>query len=185
MPSVFCNGHASILISLPEDRCTRVRDVLEVLSLLEDFYNHLYAWCLFVHEAASAPVAPVPMDGRADPEACSLTGLMDGIPEEDRLCVAQMEVHPPPFVEISGGRKVLLAMRDCIASMAGSESKTGRGLRSEIDLLTGFNFSPSQIQEALWKHVVAPLGRLEKLRGIRLYEERDPFAAEGRGAALR
>lgn len=194
MHSDFCNGHASIRVSLPRNHCEQVRDVIQVFSVLEEVYNHLYAWCLFVHEAAAEP------DGvngyhASYPSVCSFTGLLDGVPDEDRLCVARIEVNPPAFVEIVGAHRVLRAMRAYLSAYDADPDEFARApkvalypesvdfVRREVDLLNGLNFS--EIQEALSKHILVPLARLEKLRGIRLYEEKNPLAEGGQSHQLR
>jgi hypothetical protein len=44
-------------------------------------------------------------------------------------------------------------------------------VRGEIDHLWGLDFPEDQLRRALSTHVIAPLARLDKLRGVEVYEK--------------
>lgn len=59
MRSGFSNGHASISVSLPSDRCERVRDVIETLCVLEEVYNHYTHGICWFPGLPTTPMASV------------------------------------------------------------------------------------------------------------------------------
>ncbi|HEY1266922.1 MAG TPA: hypothetical protein VGH16_06670 [Candidatus Binatia bacterium] len=177
--------HMSIRIALPHHRCSEVRDVIEVLSTLEDVYDHVYAW----HELACAADA-VRHAAREAPGGRSPAGLADAhdmVPVDRRLCLARIEVEDPAFVEVVGARYPLEVIYSYLR-----ERGNGNGnkkvcaverielVSGEIDHLCESSLPGSEIQEALSRHLIAPLKRLERLDGIRIYDNDEPGKAPER-----
>src|SRR5204863_5205529 len=91
--------HTSIRIALPRRRCGEVHDVIEVLSALEDVYNHLYVW----HELAG-DAEDGSRETRVPRALPDIEDAGDVIPADRRLCLARIEVEPPAFIEVVGAR---------------------------------------------------------------------------------
>ncbi|GEM_PF-1633127 len=171
--------HMSIRIALPRHRCSEVRDVIGVLSALEDVYDHVYAW----HEIACATGAA----GHAAREALSrgslpdLAEVHDIVPIDRRLCLARIEVEDPAFVEVVGARYPLEVIY-CYLRERGNGNGHNKAraverieaVRSEIDHLCESSLPEGDIQEAVSRHLIAPLKRLERLVGIHIYDNDEP-----------
>lgn|SRR5262249_946705 len=165
--------HTSIRIALPRGRCGEVREVIEVLSVLEDVYNHLYAW----HELACA------VDGGAKKvrELCSLpeiADVSDMIPADRRLCLARIEVESPAFIEVVGARYPLdVIYKYLLHCGSGNGHKKARAIeridavRGEIDHLCESTLPENEIREAVALHVIAPFKRLERLEGVDIHDK--------------
>jgi hypothetical protein len=96
--------HASIKVALPANRCERVRDVIDALVILEDVYNHLYASWFPDHQTCGERAHDKSQQlGRRG----EFSNAPVAVPEEDRLCLAQIEIDPPAFVEIVGATEIL------------------------------------------------------------------------------
>ncbi|HEY1266197.1 MAG TPA: hypothetical protein VGH16_03005 [Candidatus Binatia bacterium] len=175
-------AHMSIRIALPRHRCSEVRDVIEVLSALEDVYDHVYTW----HELACAADA-VRHAAREAPSRRSLPDLADVhdlVPVERRLCLARIEVEEPAFVEVVGARYPLEVIYSYLRERGnGNGNKKVCAVEriepvcSEIDHLCESSLPESEIQEALSRHLIAPLKRLERLEGIHIYDNDEPGKA--------
>jgi hypothetical protein len=167
----------SIRVVLPRQRCGQVRDVVEVLAALEDVYNHLYAW----HElAGSVEGDGEPHDSRGLRSLSAVSDPRDIVPPDRRLCLARIEVEPPPFVEIVGARYPLEVIYTYLCTRDGQrDHRSARtierieAVREEIDHLWDLSLPQGEIQEAVSTHVIAPFKRLERLDGIEVYEGDD------------
>jgi hypothetical protein len=167
--------HMSIRLALPRHRCSEVGDVIEVLSALEDVYDHIYAW----HELACAADAVrhgprEPSTRRALPD---IADVHDTVPADRRLCLARIEVESPAFVEVVGARYPLEVIYSYLRQRGNGNghNKTHtveqiEAVSSEIDHLCESSLPENEIQEALSRHLIAPLKRLERLDGIRIYD---------------
>jgi len=164
--------HTSIRIALARRRCGEVRDVIEVLSVLEDVYNHLYAW----HELACAADggAKRAHELRSMPE---IADASDMVPADRRLCLARVEVEPPAFIEVVGARYPLDVIYKYLRQCGNKNGhKKGRAIerieavRGEIDHLCESTLPENEIQEAVALHVIGPFKRLERLEGIEIYD---------------
>src|ERR1043165_2699268 len=91
--------HTSIRIAFPRGRCGEVRDVIEVLFVLEDVYNHLYAWHELVYAADGG--AKNAQGLRSLPE---IADASDMVPADRRLCLDRVEIDAPAFIEVVGAR---------------------------------------------------------------------------------
>lgn len=172
----------SIRIALPRHRCSEVRDVIEVLSAIEDVYDHVYAW----HELAGAAdaVRHAAREAPAHSSPPDVADVHDMVPVERRLCLARIEVEEPAFVEVVGARYPLEViysyLRDRGNDNGGKKVSAVERIEvvsSEIDHLCESSLPESEIQEALSRHLVAPLKRLERLEGIRIYDNEEPGKA--------
>jgi hypothetical protein len=171
--------HTSIRIALPRGRCAEVRNVIEVLSVLEDVYSHLYAW----HELACAA------DGGAKRkhELRSLPEIADAsdmVPADRRLCLARVETDAPAFIEVVGVCYPLDVIYNYLRHRgSGNGHKKARAIerieavQGEIDHLCESSVPGYEIQEAVTLHVIAPFKRLERLEGIQIYETEEPGKA--------
>lgn len=174
--------HASIRIVLPRQRCGEVRDVIEVLSVLEDVYNHLYAWHALTGNGG----------GRAerDARARSLAEINDAgdlVPADRRLCLARIEVEPPAFIEVVGAHGPIETIYSYLKARDGHhDHRSARtiekieAVRSDIEHLWESNYTENEIQQAISMHLVAPLKRLERLDGIDLYDREELSKAPAR-----
>jgi hypothetical protein len=169
--------HTSIRIALPRDRCGEVRDIIEVLSVLEDVYNHLYAWHAL---AGAADGDEKPRNGRHFRPLPDLGEVADAVPADRRLCLARIEVEPPAFIEVVGARSPVeiiynyLRNGDSVKSRAVERIEAVRG---EIEHLCESSLREDDIQEAVSRHLIAPLKRLERLEGIHIYDNDEPGKA--------
>jgi hypothetical protein len=177
---LFNGAHASIRVSLPTARCGEVKEIVEVLSALDDVYNHLYAWHALAHQVD-------PIDEGFQDRAEYLTEAADAaeaVPEQKRLCLARIEINPPAYVEVVGARYPLAALHRYLqGNHRAHNGRTHEGrtrakdavrmdvVRGEIDHLWGLDFPEDQLRRALSTHVIAPLARLDKLRGVEVYEK--------------
>ncbi len=173
--------HTSIRIALPRGRCGEVRDVIEVLSVLEDIYNHLYAW----HEIATATDAAEEEVNPRRPgiSLSQMEDVGDLVPSDRRLCLARVEVEPPAFIEVVGARYPLEVLYNYLRRRGDGGGKQPRAVerieavRGEIDHLCESNLPEEQIHEAVSLHVIAPIKRLERLEGIEIYDKEEPAKA--------
>src|ERR1051326_6757604 len=92
--------HTSIRIAFPRGRCGEVRDVIEVVFVLEDVYNHLYAWHELVYAADGG--AKNAQGLRSLPE---IADASDMVPADRRLCLAPVEIEAPALLEGGGAAK--------------------------------------------------------------------------------
>jgi hypothetical protein len=169
--------HTSIRIVLPRQRCGEVRDVIGVLSVLDDVYNHLYVW----HELAGVDGSEGEAhDSRASRSLPDITDAADVVPADRRLCLARIEVEPPAFIEVVGARYPLEMIYNYLRARDGrKDHRSARtiekieAMRGEIDYLWGSNFSESEIREAVSRHVIAPFKRFDRLEGIEIYDRDD------------
>lgn len=161
------DGRASIKVSLVADQCEQVRDVIEALSVLEEVYNNLYAWNLLTYQADHPSGEGFHDKGHPPGKLLVVTNVADAVPTEDRLCLAQIEIEPPGFVEIVGAQKVLHTMHEYLANHHGDIVRQG------IDRLRSLNYPEGQIREALFRHILAPLARLDNLPGVGLHKEHE------------
>ena len=176
--------HTSIRIALPRQRCGEVREVVELLSALEDVYNHLYAW----HELAGGD-AETAHESRTRRSLADIDDAGDVIPSDRRLCLARIEVEPPAFIEVVGARYPLETIYEYLRSRDAKKSyRSARAIekieavRAEIDHLWASSVSESEIRQAVATHVIAPFKRLEKLEGIDIYDQDEPARAPARRA---
>jgi len=167
--------HTSIRIALPRTRCGEVRGVVEILSALEDVYNHLYAWHQLAGDAEDGP-----QEHRAMRSLPDIEEPRDVIPADRRLCLARIEVEAPAFIEVVGARYPLAVIHNYLLARDGQrDHRSGRtiekidAVRAEIDHLWASNFSEHEIRQAVSTHVIAPFKRLERLEGIEIYEGDD------------
>jgi hypothetical protein len=174
--------HAAIRIALPRQRCGEVRDVIEVLSVLEDVYDHLYAWHVLVEDGAAR--------AKRDVRRKSLPEINDAgdlVPADRRLCLARVEVEPPAFIEVVGAREPIEMIYNYLKARDGEyEHRSARAIekievvRSDIEHLWESDFPENEIQQAISTHLVAPLKRLERLDGIDLYDREDLIKSPAR-----
>jgi hypothetical protein len=176
--------HTSIRIALPRQRCGEVREVVELLSALEDVYNHLYAW----HELAGGD-AETAHESRTRRSLADIDDAGDVIPSDRRLCLARIEVEPPAFIEVVGARYPLETIYEYLRSRDAKKSYRSvraiekiEAVRAEIDHLWASSVSESEIRQAVATHVIAPFKRLEKLEGIEIYDQDEPARAPARRA---
>ena len=179
------DSHTSIRIALPRQRCGEVREVVKVLSALEDVYNHLYAW----HELAGGDDAEVAYESRGRRSLAEVDDAGDVVPSDRRLCLARIEVEPPAFIEVVGARYPLETIYAYLRSRDGNKGyRSARAIekiesvRSEIDHLWASAVSEGDICEAVATHVIAPFKRLDKLEGIEIYDQDEPSRAPARRA---
>ena len=117
--------HTSIRIALPRQRCGEVREVVELLSALEDVYNHLYAW----HELAGGD-AETAHESRTRRSLADIDDAGDVIPSDRRLCLARIEVEPPAFIEVVGARYPLETIYEYLRSRDAKKSyRSARAIR--------------------------------------------------------
>lgn len=166
--------HTSIRIALARRRCGEVRDVIEVLSVLEDVYNHLYAW----HELACSTDDGEKKERklRSLPE---IADVSDMIPVDRRLCLARVEVESPAFIEVVGARYPLDVIYNYLLHCGNGHKKARaieriEAVRGEIDHLCESTLPENDIREAVALHVIAPFKRLERLEGIEIYRNDEP-----------
>src|ERR1051325_8370573 len=159
--------------------CGEVRDVIEVLFVLEDVYNHLYAWHELVYAAAGG--AKNAQGLRSLPE---IADASDMVPADRRLCLARVEIEAPAFIEVAGARYPLDAIYNYLRHRGnGNGHKKARAIerieavRGEIDHLCESTVPGYEIQEAVALHVIAPFKRLERLEGIQIYGSDEPGKA--------
>jgi hypothetical protein len=174
--------HAAIRIALPRQRCGEVRDMIEVLSVLEDVYNHLYAWHVLAEDGA--------VHAKRDTRRKSLPEISDAgdlVPADRHLCFARVEVEPPAFIEVVGAREPIEMIYSYLKARDGEhEHRSARAIekidavRSDIEHLWESNYPENEIQQAISMHVVAPLKRLERLDGIDLYDREELIKASAR-----
>lgn len=111
--------HASIKVALPANRCERVRDVIDALVILEDVYNHLYASWFPDHQTCGERAHDKSQQlGRRG----EFSNAPVAVPEEDRLCLAQIEIDPPAFVEIVGATEILQVIYNYLAKRRAPEN---------------------------------------------------------------
>lgn len=178
------DGHTSIRIALPRQRCGEVREVIEVLSVLEDVYNHLYAWHELAGANGSEDESSVSRASRSLPD---ITDAADVVPADRRLCLARIEVEPPAFIEIVGARYPLEMIYNYLRARDGKKDHRSlrtiekiEVMRGEIDHLWGSNFPENEIQEAVSRHVIAPFKRFERLEEIEIYDRDDLVKSQPR-----
>ncbi|HEY6199462.1 MAG TPA: hypothetical protein VI231_12685 [Candidatus Binatia bacterium] len=171
--------HTSIRIAFPRGRCGEVRDVIEVLFVLEDVYNHLYAWHELVYAADGG--AKNAQGLRSLPE---IADASDMVPADRRLCLARVEIEAPAFIEVVGARYPLDVIYNYLRHRGnGNGHKKARAIerieavRGEIDHLCESTVPGYEIQEAVALHVIAPFKRLERLEGIQIYGSDEPGKA--------
>ncbi len=171
--------HTSIRIAFPRERCGEVRDVIEVLFVLEDVYNHLYAWHELVCAADGG--AKKAQGLRSLPE---IADASDMVPADRRLCLARVEIEAPAFIEVVGARYPLDVIYNYLRHRGnGNGHKKARAIerieavRGEIDHLCESTVPGYEIQEAVALHVIAPFKRLERLEGIQIYGSDEPGKA--------
>lgn len=179
------NAHTSIRVALPRQRCGEVREVVEILSALEDVYNHLYAW----HELAGGDEPEAAHESRPRRSLAGIDDAGDVIPSDRRLCLARIEVEPPAFLEVVGARYPLetiyayLRSRDANKTYRSARAiEKIEGVRAEIDHLWASSVSESEIREAVATHVIDPFKRLERIEGIEIYDQDEPTRAPARRA---
>jgi hypothetical protein len=170
----------SIKLYLPTVRCGEVHLIINALELLEIAYNGLRRWNLIMSRAEDEEAVQYPG---------SPSGELDGtviIPEEDRLCLARLEVTPPAYLEIAGHGQALEVLHTYLADggigrarrkknpdeRVASERRRLNSVRLQVELLKALGYSEFEIRTALVKHVITPLNRLARLSGLTLYEER-------------
>lgn len=178
--------HTSIRIALPRQRCGEVGEVVKVLSVLEDVYNHLYAW----HELAGGDDAAAAHETRARRSLADIDDdAGDVIPSDRRLCLARVEVEAPAFIEVVGARYPLETIYQYLRSRDANKGyRSARAIekieavRTEIDHLWASSVSESDIRQAVATHVIAPFKRLEKLEAIEIYDQDEPARAPARRA---
>ncbi|HEX2386085.1 MAG TPA: hypothetical protein VHL99_05955 [Candidatus Binatia bacterium] len=180
-----CDTHTSIRIALPRERCGEVREVVEILSALEDVYNHLYAW----HEFAGGDDAEGMHESRIRHALADIDDARDVIPSDRRLCLARIEVEAPAFIEVVGARYPLETIYAYLRSRdVNKRDRSARAVekidsvRAEVDHLWASSVSESDIREAVATHVIAPFKRLERLEGIELCDQDETVRAPARRA---
>jgi hypothetical protein len=176
--------HTSIRIALPRQRCGEVREVVELLSALEDVYNHLYAW----HELAGGDTGTA-HESRTRRSLADIDDAGDVIPSDRRLCLARIEVEPPAFIEVVGASYPLETIHEYLRSRDAKKTyRSARAIekieavRAEIDHLWSSSVSENEIRQAVATHVIAPFKRLERLEGIEIYDQDEPARAPARRA---
>jgi len=176
--------HASIRLSLPRQRCGEVREVIGVLTVLEDVYNHLYAWHALAGENGTERKAHGPGARRTMPE---IGDPGDLVPADGRLCLARIEIEPPAFIEVVGAPGPVETIYSYLKARDGERDHRSvraiekiEAIRAEIEHLWESNFPEGDIQQAVSMHLVSPLKRLERLDGLELYDREEPAKAPPR-----
>ncbi|HWP59439.1 MAG TPA: hypothetical protein VNL14_16215 [Candidatus Acidoferrales bacterium] len=188
------NPNRAIKIYLPTVRCGEVRLLIGALDALESAYNGFYQWDLLIARADVQTKAENGIHYRASPR-----GNLDGeenIPDDDRLCLAKVEVIAPAYVEIVGVPRAIERLGSYLAGKRvqwdrdmkeppeerrlAVEERRIDTVRYDVEMLRGLNYPEKQIREALSRHVFAPLDRLDRFEGLSLHEEEKVDAPQQR-----
>ncbi|HET8563527.1 MAG TPA: hypothetical protein VFM35_06615 [Candidatus Binatia bacterium] len=181
------SSHASIKVSFGIDRCGEVHEIVRDLSILEEVYNNLYAWELLVAQAELDSQEGTHYRGLPKQKLSVSGDAAEVVPNEDRLCLAQIEIIPPAFVEIVGSPNPLHALRRYLMDRHVDWDRKRREpaedkrlaledqridvVRDKVGLLRELGFPEIQIREALSRHVFAPLDRLDSCPNIGPFHE--------------
>ncbi len=92
------NAHSSIKVSLPVNVCGEVRDIIAVLSALEDAYNQLSLWHLLVSQTGGSGRGP----DNPIRQLREIKNVAEAVAPQDRLCLAAIEIELPAYAEIVG-----------------------------------------------------------------------------------
>ena len=183
MESVEANQ--SLKIYLPLVRCGEVRLIVDSLEVLEEVYRGFVCWNKLVSQAQQAATDEEGIHYRGAPrrelpEDCQIA-------DEERLCLAQVEVTAPAYVEIVGLSGPLQSLETYLSNeridwdRERQEPAEERRLmleqqridtvRDQVELLRGLNYPEIQIREALSKYIFTPLDRLDQFHGLKLHTE--------------
>lgn len=172
------SSHASIKVAFRVGRCGEVQELVQTLSILQEVYNNLYAWDLMVVQAETDSIEGTHYRGLPRRKLNLVEDAAAVVPAEDRLCLAQIEIIPPAFVEIVGAEAPLQALQSYLMNrhvdwkretrepaedkrLALEEQRIAL-VRDKVDLLRALRFPEIQIREALSRRVFAGLDRLDR-----------------------
>jgi hypothetical protein len=92
--------------------------VIDALSILEDVYNHLYISWLPDRQTSGERAQSQQLGRRGE-----VSNAPGAVPDEDRLCLAQIEIDPPAFVEIVGATEILQVIYNYLAKRRAPENR--------------------------------------------------------------
>jgi hypothetical protein len=171
------------------ERAGAVEEIREYLDALEDAYNNIYAFELFIERAKEINPEyekPYFYGRRRTPSFRSLKPFKDVnilVLPEDKLQLTSVVIQSPGFWALLGSLFPLEVIRKYLADR--HERRKDReykeelerekmtleneGLRiqimqSKIDLLKSIGVPEDQIRQGMATHIYAPLGRLERVQ---------------------